>query len=403
LVGPLDPSAAIELVGELAIGVAAAHEAGLHGIALAPRHVLFTSTGQPRLAGIALAGHAPGDGEAGASPHVPDADRASRARYDSVGLARLLYATLTARWPGDASESALPPAPYSEGHLCAPRQVRGGVPREVDLLVTQALGDGLLRRGLPEVASPAAFAAALDPLRRALDDGHPYGADTQPVPDAESRGGRRPLAPSTVASRWRWWALGIGVVLLVIALVAFLNPGSTDYLHFATRRDAPQSTPTPTASASARAAAAGLIPMAVKEFDPYGDHTDPHVGEVPRAVDGDLATAWHTQTFKTADFGKLKPGVGLLVDFGSPRKVGAVHLRLVGAGTTLALLDSSGPSSPANDKAMNVAAQPTTAPTDVTLKSVGNTSARYWVIWLTRLPTSGSGFQAGIAEMTFEP
>jgi hypothetical protein len=31
----------------------------------------------------------------------------------------------------------------------------------------------------------------------------------------------------------------------------------------------------------------------------------------------------------------------------------------------------------------------------------GAFSARYWLLWLTRLPSDGSGFRAGVAEITF--
>ena len=55
LAAPLDPLAAVDLVAELATGVAAAYAVGLHGLGLTPKSVLFTATGAPRLTGIALA------------------------------------------------------------------------------------------------------------------------------------------------------------------------------------------------------------------------------------------------------------------------------------------------------------------------------------------------------------
>ncbi|HZV26056.1 MAG TPA: hypothetical protein VFG00_07185, partial [Acidothermaceae bacterium] len=57
LIGPLDPAIAVDLLSDLAIGVAAAHHVGLHGLSLTPRSVLFTATGAPRLVGIGLAGY----------------------------------------------------------------------------------------------------------------------------------------------------------------------------------------------------------------------------------------------------------------------------------------------------------------------------------------------------------
>ena len=299
LVGPLDPDAAVDLVTDLSTAVAAAHEVGLHGLSLTPRNVLFTATGVPRLAGIALAGHTARDaGAVGYPDHLgsetstqtpePDADQLSRARFDAVGLARLLYAALTGRWPGPASESSLPPAPYAEGHLCTPRQVRGGVPREVDAVVAQALGDDLLRRGLPAIASPAEFAAALAPLRTPIEGSHPFHDDTAPIEGLELR--RRATTALPSRQRWRVWAVLIGVVLIGVAVGALLYSGPHSYLRFVTGAPAPTPNHSASATQSATPNAPGrLTPRAVSEFDPYGDHTDPHIrGPArPRRQSGD--------------------------------------------------------------------------------------------------------------------
>jgi len=171
-----------------------------------------------------------------------------------VGLANLLYAALTARWPGLPVDSALPPAPYTEGHLRTPRQVRGGVPREVDEVVAQALGDETLLRGLPEIVSPAEFAAALGPLRASTEDAHPYGADSGPIIDLETRQPRlinNRLVPVQV---WQRWAVGIGVLLLAVVVAGLLVGGKHGYLSFVRGAEpaalTPTLTPTPTLSPS---------------------------------------------------------------------------------------------------------------------------------------------------------
>ncbi len=71
-IGPLDPAVAVDLVSDLAIGVAAAHHVGLHGLSLTPRSVLFTATGAPRLVGIGLAGYTARSAEPVATPLSPD-------------------------------------------------------------------------------------------------------------------------------------------------------------------------------------------------------------------------------------------------------------------------------------------------------------------------------------------
>jgi eukaryotic-like serine/threonine-protein kinase len=407
LVGPLDPANAVDLVSDLAVGVAAAHDVGLHGLSLTPSSVLFTATGAPRLVGIALADHNTRDATVAGpdgQPLAPHADKVEQARLDAIGLARLLYAALTAKWPGPPHESALPPAPYTEGHLRTPRQVRGGVAREIDAAVAQAIGDDSLLRGLPPITSPAEFAAALAPLRTSTDDAHPYGADTQPITELDLRQVRRSAGRLAGQGRWRRIAIVIGVALLGIVIAGLAFSGSSGYLRFVTGAPEPGSTPTPTPTPTSTTAAVNTTTSGlVTEFDPYGNHKDPHVVEAPLAVDGNPATAWRTQIYRTADLGKLKPGVGLLVDFGSPRKVSAVHLVLVGSGTSVELFDSTGDTAPTSEKAMNPAAVQANTPTDVTLRPGDPTSARYWMVWLTRLPATASGFQGGIAEMTFLP
>jgi len=397
--GPLDPTAAIDLVADLCDAVTAAHRVGLYGMTPSPGRVLFTASGLPRLAGVALAdpGAPEAAGTAASSEH--NLARETAERTDTIALAYLLYAALTARWPGDTSVSALPPAPYAEGRLRTPRQVRGGVSREVDLAITQALGDDILRRGLPEIASPAALAAALEPLRSMPEEGHPYGADTAIIPVIDPRAGRpgRSWLPKRRRTR-----LGLiaGAVVLCVAIGGLFWTGPTIYPHFTTHSD--QNTATPTDTASGAAVPHTLRPRTISEFDPYGDHTDPHVGEAVFAADGNPTTAWHTQTFGSAALGNLKPGVGLLIDLGSARSVSAVHLRLLGTGTTVALLESDGSQPPKSDKAMTTVATQADAGSDVTLRPANPTSARYWVIWLTKLPAAGDGFHGGVAEVTLE-
>jgi len=381
--GPLDTSAAIDLVAGIATAIADAHDISLYGMTPSPNRVLFTTSGAPRLAGVALAGEPP-DGAV---------------RTDTTALAHLLYAALTGRWPGEPGISALPPAPVAEGHLCTPRQVRGGVPRELDLVVAQALGNEHLRRGLPAITSPREFANALEPLRSAADEGHPYSTDTAPLPIIDPRDGRvrRPWWPARRSTRI---GIAAGAVVLAVAIAGLFWPGQTIYPHFITHLiTKPTPAPSPT---TASPSGAVIPPAAISEFDPYGDHNDPHVSEAPRAIDGDPATAWHTQTFASAKLGNRKPGVGLLVDLGDPREVASVRVGLLAAGTTVELLESNGPTAPATDTEMTMVASANDAPSEVTLRLATPTSARYWLVWLTKLPAGGGGFQSGVAEVVFQ-
>ncbi len=413
-VAPLEPAAAVDLVAGVAGGVAAARAAGLAPLAPSPRGVLFSTTGSARLAGVPLAEPAGNDG--GADRAMDGPGNSSQAllleaslRSDTQALGNLLYAALTGRWSGPRGDSSLPEAPCLEGRLCMPRQVRSGVPRTLDSVVSRTIGDDTARHGLPEITSPSEFVAAIEPLRDSRDDGHPFGADTHEtapiISDPPVPGG------SWLQSRGQRWSVVGVAAILVVGVLGLLRPGSGGYLHFgghpaATEQQKNTGTGAGTGpSAAAPSAAAGakaISAHSVVEFDPYGDHHDPHVAEASDAIDGNPGTAWHTQTFTSATFGNMKPGVGLLVDLGSARTVASVEVKLLADGTSLELFESD--SAPQTEQSMTLVGSQAGAGPTATLQPKTPTKARYWLVWLTKLPASGSGgYASGITDVSFRP
>lgn len=137
-----------------------------------------------------------------------------------------------------------------------------------------------------------------------------------------------------------------------------------------------------------------LTPVSDEPFNPYG--TGPENSQLaPLAIDTRLATAWTTQWYKTANFGGLKPGTGLLLDMGRAVTVTRVRLLLgsargadvqVRAGTVATSLNDLPPVSHA-----------TGVGGAVVLRLRQPVNARYLLIWFTRLPPDASGtFQASI-------
>ena len=55
-------------------------------------------------------------------------------------------------------------------------------------------------------------------------------------------------------------------------------------------------------------------------FDPFGGDGE-HDDIAIRALDGDEATFWNTQSYRTRSFGNIKEGVGIIVEFEEPRSV----------------------------------------------------------------------------------
>ncbi|CAB5023230.1 unannotated protein [freshwater metagenome] len=100
-----------------------------------------------------------------------------------------------------------------------------------------------------------------------------------------------------------------------------------------------------------------------------------------------------------SDYLSGKPGVGLLLDLGAPRPVSAVKLTLVGPGTDLEIRTSEKVSD--DPAAYTPFAAATAAPEDIVLRAPKPVTARYVLIWITRVSSNpDSGYQGGIGELT---
>src|SRR5260370_24980262 len=113
--GPRGPARAAALIAEAAQALAAAHAAGLAHLCLTPRSLRWTAGGGIKITGLGVE----------AAMYGAHADDPAAA--DTHGLGRLLYAALTAHWPGDEAVY-LPRAPFVARELSSPRQGRARVP-----------------------------------------------------------------------------------------------------------------------------------------------------------------------------------------------------------------------------------------------------------------------------------
>lgn len=129
-----------------------------------------------------------------------------------------------------------------------------------------------------------------------------------------------------------------------------------------------------------------IEPASVESFDP--------VGGSGFRDDGD--GAWSTQTYTTADFGRLKAGVGLVLDLGEARKVTSVTLE--SASTGLAVELRAGDEPPSGDvDAMAAADSATTGEGATELSGADAGAHRYWMVWVTKLAPSDGGFSATVS------
>lgn len=383
-----------------ALGAAQAH-ALRHG-ALTPRWVLRGDGGRVRILGMCVAAALHGAGPDGPLPLDP--------ACDVQGLGMLLYAMLTARWPGDPAQCALPAAPLQGGRPVRPSLVRAGVPTALDDLVARALGLG---RG-PVPASAGEIVAALEAAGRQMrhfDASEPVPLDAEQLAAlvdtgyvervsaelALGPGASAPAEPTGHRLALLGWLAGLASAALVVSGLWLVgrpdpappNPHSTG-----------SSSPSSSTATSAEPTGAIVPIVAVTDFDPPPGNGTENPGQVKLAWDGSATTAWHTVTyFRRADLGGLKPGVGLLVDLGSPQTVGAVRLRLVGHGTSVQLLASAQAGTVLDD--FTPVAQAQNTGELVTLRPSIELHQRYLLIWLTRLPLAPDSvdYIGGIADI----
>ncbi|MFG3247875.1 protein kinase family protein [Streptomyces sp. NPDC048187] len=399
--GPLEAYDAYQMVSQVASAMAAAHREGLAHLRLNPNAVLRTSTGQWRIRGLAV-----NAALRGISSDTPQ-------RTDTEAIGALLYATLTQRWPYESDAHGLAGLPKDIG-LIPPDQVRAGVHRGLSELAMRALAnDGATASRhespcttpeelvkaigeMPRIRPPEpAYTAPPQYQRTAYQQGAygrpaPHPGVTQPVPapppPLQSRTGK--------ALKWSVSAL----------LIAALGLGSWQLADALMERggkaDDPNQTQTvdgdndkgPKKPASQPIAIAGA-----HDFDPFGSDGSEYPENVGKAYDGDPGTYWQTSHYASADFGRLKQGVGLVVDLGKVQQVGKVAVTFGGDTSVELLSGGASGSEPQSFEGYTKVADGNG--TTVELKPDKELRTRYLLVWLTKLPLTEGQFRGRVADI----
>lgn len=350
----------------------------------------------------------------------------------------MLYAALTAHWPGDEDGSALPAAPASDGLPHAPRQVQAGISHGVDSIVCRCLGIGT---GEP-LATPADLAKALRgvprtplPLFAGLGNAPPASPrqtpqrrpapqpapPTQPhrqpppeppaashVPPPRARAQRHaspPPPPSTSTRTTPAHSHGgpkrpanpalIGIAAAALTVIVGLGAWA---LSGTGGDDDPKgggATDNSQTSAPPKPSVAKLAPQGVSPAErPVGGHVDGAIGKnLASVIDGKPSGSWETQSYADSDFGRYSKGLGVLLDMGKPVKVANVKVY-----------------SPVSGGVLQVRVGDSQSPTD--LKRLGEqapnggevafaanpqATGRYVLVWFTKLP--GGPFKGRLGEI----
>ncbi|MEU8239292.1 protein kinase family protein [Actinoplanes missouriensis] len=302
--GPLDPARAIAIAHAVADALTAVHATGMVHGNVHPGTTLIADDGRVVLADAR-------------------ADSADSVESDIRSVGGLLYFALTGHWPhAEVGRSALPDANRdSSDNPAAPRQVRAGVPAYLDDLTMDLLD----RR----VAAPAADAltAELGRLDAASED-EEY-EDVGPLRFVQSSSSSSEPIKSTPKI-----LLGVGaLVLIAIIGLVFGIRAINDSSDPETSANPPvtagagQNPDTPAGDTpAAEPKKIALTADQVRIVDaPPGDRDD--TGEAEYVVDGDPETAWTTSRYDNSPkFGKLKEGMGVLINLGSPRALAEVRV-----------------------------------------------------------------------------
>ncbi|MEU2712761.1 protein kinase family protein [Streptomyces sp. NPDC007205] len=409
--GPLEPHDAYQLVSQVASAMAAAHREGLAHLRLNPNAVLRASTGQWRIRGLAV-----NAALRGISSDTPQ-------RTDTEGIGALLYAALTQRWPYESDAYGLSGLPKGVG-LIAPDQVRAGVHRGLSELAMRALAnDGATASRheapcttpeelvkaigeMPRIRPPEpAFTAPPEYQRTTYQQGTygrpaPHPGVPQPIvtppPPLQSRTGK---ALKWAVSALLIAALGLGSWQLADALMG-RGDKSDDTNRTQTTDDGGKGT-----------AKSKLTPIKIQDSREFVAEGDAQHGDVRNTYDGNASTYWRTKSFNAGPpIAPLKPGVGIMYDLGSAKKLSTATLdmRYGGDHTTVELYAADSLTPPSLDSMTRIGEATTTSNT-ATVKVTKPVTTRYVLVWLTAVPKSGydstlyadAGYKQAIGEVKF--
>ena len=441
--GPMEPGRAATLLGEASEAIAAAHTAGLAHLRLTPRDLLWTTGNTVKILGLGV--------DAALTGITVD----SPALTDTQGLAQMLYLALTAHWPGTAT-CKLPVAPMNDGVLYAPRQLRPGVPQELDRIICRCLG---IPGQEPPLTSPAQLAEALSgvpriplPLFAGYPQGPPPSVVQRPAPANSQRTRAMPMpAPTPLpasppvqpqpqpqptpsydsgygsdsgygAGYDSGYGAGSGIgpngsgggagggagkigkrpLIGVAAGLAALVIGIVGWQ--LAQGDPGQDKKTgPTTSAAPSTAKKNEVKLIVQSASGLDDpnqahpgHGDTSVGKGASAVfDGRPSTIWSSESYTSADFGNYVKGLGVLLDMGKSVKVSRVKVVLADRGhATLELRLGDGQTS----GTLHVAGKEPAASGTVELRNEKGIAGQYVLLWFST-PAS-AGFKAQIRDVT---
>jgi eukaryotic-like serine/threonine-protein kinase len=222
--------------------------------------------------------------------------------------------------------------------------------------------------------------------------GRPVLGEERPAPFAPAgSGGQQPKEQSRLV------LMVMGGFLLVVLSVAvyslLTHNGHKSIL------GPPQTSSSPQTSVgqSKTAEPTGKTPsiQGIVAIDPFGEDGNENNDLATNAIDSNPETKWRSSYYASADYGRLKDGVGLVIHMDKVGPVRKVVVDIPGEGGAVELRTTRGTSL---DGSTVVATAPITGG-HATLKPKKAVSSQDLVLWFTRLPKTGGEYRLFVSEI----
>jgi hypothetical protein len=381
--GPLGVDEAVAYSIEIGRGLAAAHARRLVHRDVKPQNVLIDADGRAKVTDFGIARSLEQSGMTATGRVLGTTDYVSPEqalgedvdeRSDIYSLGVVLFEMLTGQVPFNAETQVGVAMKHVHDPLPDVQMLRPEISASVAAVIDRATSKDLDYRYW-------SVAELLDDLEATLEveaarGGGTTGEATAVLDSVPKR--RRTLAPGRASGAGIAMGL-IGVGLIVAALIVGekqLTGGSGNEIN--------------------------LAPDAAHAFDPpsTGGDGSEHSDEVKLAIDGNpTGTAWPTETYDTSDFGG-KPGVGIYVDAGKAATAKAVELHASQSGWNAEIRDAPGQDSPPatlNGWQVVGSANDLGTRPKINLKTLE--PSRYYLVWITQLPSGERGFNIEISDV----
>jgi eukaryotic-like serine/threonine-protein kinase len=383
-VGPLPVDEATAYAIEIGRGLLAAHSRRLVHRDVKPQNVLIDSEGRAKVTDFGIARSLEADGLTqtgrvlGTTDYVSPEQAMGRgvdARTDIYSLGVLLYEMLTGEVPFTAETVVGVAMKHVNEPMPDVQKRRPEVSSALAAVVERATAKEPKKRYLDMASCLADLEAALEvEVARA---GGSHGQATTVLDTVPKK--RKILTTRRVS------AAGVFLVLAATA-AALLITALTG------KKSSPSTVP---AGTGAPVAIAGT-----QSFDPPpGDGTE-HDDELKLAIDGNPATGWSTETYDspTTDQAVGKPGVGLVVSAAQPVAARTMRIRSeVGGWSTQIYASESGPPTTLQGWGKPIG-EASDMQTDQEIELTPR-NAKYYLIWITKLASTSTGYNVQINEV----